>query len=293
MTYPNTFILGAPKCGTTSLAKWLALHPDVFLCPGKEPHYFNSDSGQQLISDDLEYRMLFAGAGDRKVIIDASVWYLMSKVAVSEIERKVRDARYIICARNPLDAVMSLYMEHRFSGIENSSSFDDAWKAQEQRRSGRLIPPLCRDGRLLDYGSVYQFASQVDRIFKYVPRDRVHFVLLDDVVVDPVRALDGVSEFLGLSAMEWPELSRSNAAKARYVPFASLAISRVGRMKERLGVKRSLGLLRALNKINTVAASRPTMSEVVRQDVINTYKPDVVEFGRLLDRNLVDKWKFC
>ena len=40
---PNFFIIGAPKCGTTSLAAWLAEHPAIYMSQIKEPHYFSSD----------------------------------------------------------------------------------------------------------------------------------------------------------------------------------------------------------------------------------------------------------
>jgi len=33
MNKPNFFILGAPKCGTTSLAGWLSERPNIFMCP--------------------------------------------------------------------------------------------------------------------------------------------------------------------------------------------------------------------------------------------------------------------
>ena len=41
--YPNLYIIGAPKCGTTSIANWLNCHSECFLPEVKEPHYFNSD----------------------------------------------------------------------------------------------------------------------------------------------------------------------------------------------------------------------------------------------------------
>jgi len=43
LTRANVFILGAPKCGSTSLAAWLSQHPDAFVSDPKEPRYFNSD----------------------------------------------------------------------------------------------------------------------------------------------------------------------------------------------------------------------------------------------------------
>jgi hypothetical protein len=40
---PNFFIVGAAKSGTTSVARYLAEHPQVFMSPIKEPSYFARD----------------------------------------------------------------------------------------------------------------------------------------------------------------------------------------------------------------------------------------------------------
>src|SRR3954465_5413568 len=40
--WPNLFIVGAPKAGTTSLHTYIAGHRDAFMCNPKEPHYFSS-----------------------------------------------------------------------------------------------------------------------------------------------------------------------------------------------------------------------------------------------------------
>ena len=40
---PNLFIVGAPKCGTTTLYHALRQHPEVFMSPVKEPRYWSSD----------------------------------------------------------------------------------------------------------------------------------------------------------------------------------------------------------------------------------------------------------
>src|SRR5215210_1669165 len=39
---PNLFIVGAAKCGTTSLYEYLNEHPDIYMCPVKEPHFFSN-----------------------------------------------------------------------------------------------------------------------------------------------------------------------------------------------------------------------------------------------------------
>ena len=89
MTLPNFFIVGAPKCGTTALHAYLSQHPDVFMSDPKEPHYFGSDLDfrYRRRPSDAQYRSYFAGAGDRRRIGEASVWYLYSECAADEIGR--------------------------------------------------------------------------------------------------------------------------------------------------------------------------------------------------------------
>ena len=40
---PNFFIIGAPKCGTTSLHNYLKSHSQITMSNPKEPHYFSKD----------------------------------------------------------------------------------------------------------------------------------------------------------------------------------------------------------------------------------------------------------
>ena len=64
---PNFLIVGAPKCGTTAMWKYLQAHPDVFLSPRKDMHYFGSDlrfSKRKRFSE-AEYLQFFAGAKEK------------------------------------------------------------------------------------------------------------------------------------------------------------------------------------------------------------------------------------
>ena len=56
MKKPNTFIIGAPKCGTSAMANYLDQHPDIYVSPIKEPHYFIKDDMPQ--KTDMDYLWL-------------------------------------------------------------------------------------------------------------------------------------------------------------------------------------------------------------------------------------------
>src|SRR5438093_10106606 len=85
---PNFFIVGAPRCGTTALYTYLRQHPAIFLPATKEPHYFNIDMNSGgAIRNEEEYLRLFATAGDRARVGEASVYYLSSECAAREISK--------------------------------------------------------------------------------------------------------------------------------------------------------------------------------------------------------------
>ena len=69
MSYPNTFIVGAAKAGTTSLHHYLGQHPQVFMSAWKEPHHFadiaispRHSHQMRRYADEAAYRALFADA---------------------------------------------------------------------------------------------------------------------------------------------------------------------------------------------------------------------------------------
>src|SRR5688500_5255551 len=69
---PNLFLLGAAKCGTTSLHAILGQHPDIHACWGKEPTFFNWPF--QVVRNPLEYFRLFDSP--KRYRLDSSGAYL-------------------------------------------------------------------------------------------------------------------------------------------------------------------------------------------------------------------------
>ena len=197
-TRANFFIIGAPKCGTTSMAQWLGSHPEIFMSPVKEPHFFNADD-KQLISTLERYEELFLEASERHIAVgEASVWYLSSALAIPNILRYQPAARFIVMLRNPLEMAPALHMETVFSGHENILDFLEAWKQQERRRRGGPLPAPDWVRRRLLYGDICSLGAQYKQLLSLVPEDRVLTVLLEDLVDDPRTQYVRTLQFLGL-----------------------------------------------------------------------------------------------
>ena len=76
---PSFFIIGAPKCGTTSLYRYLTLHPNIIMSIPKEPHYFSDDINNGRISELEMYLNCFNHVDEKgriKAIGEASTLYL-------------------------------------------------------------------------------------------------------------------------------------------------------------------------------------------------------------------------
>lgn len=113
VTVPNLFLVGAPRCGTTSLYRYLAAHEEIFMSPVKEPHFLGSDPYDPTsLRDESRSRALFEHAGGARVAGEASVWYLYSQTAAKQIRDFSPDARILILLRNSVDMVLSLHTHH-------------------------------------------------------------------------------------------------------------------------------------------------------------------------------------
>ena len=105
--WPNFFIVGAPKAGTSSLYAYLNEIPGIFMSPKKEPNYFSentipNDHPIKPIRDKKKYLELFKGVKGEKIIGEASTSYLADPEAPKLIHEACPDAKILISLRDPV-----------------------------------------------------------------------------------------------------------------------------------------------------------------------------------------------
>ena len=89
------FVVGAPRCGTTAIARFLAKHPEIAFSAVKEPHFFSQHDLRGLSTQDLERTVeedylhrFFAGQGaESRIGGDGSVSYLYTPEQMEAILR--------------------------------------------------------------------------------------------------------------------------------------------------------------------------------------------------------------
>lgn len=301
MRKPNLFVVGAPKSATTSYYHYLSLHPDIFMSPFKEPHYFGSDltgpKMTQFRGNLPKYMSLFKGVGDEKYMGEASNWLLFSSNAAAEIKAYNPDAKIIALMRSPVEMVYSMYYQFRYTGNETYDSFDDALAAEADRREGRNLPRMAHTLHGLRYTEIARYGEQVERYFDVFGREHVNAIIFDDLKKDAAGVYRSTLEFLGVDPEFQPEFAVVNANKQPRFWAMQQALMSVGispmLLKDQLNylsvtnpLFSKLNLVTLSMKAYTRYTKRPPMSLEARRHLNDAYRADIDHLGTLLGRDL-------
>jgi len=291
---PNLFVVGAPKCGTTSMHNYLHQHPDVFMSSRKEPHYFGSDlkaPHPYFIRDWKEYIALFSGATEQSFIGESSTWYMLSRRDAQEIHGFCPDARIIMMLRNPVDQMYALHSQRLYICNEDIVDFEETLLAEEDRRAGRRIPRDVNVVEGLYYREVATYSPQVERYLRLFPSKNVHVILFDDLQADSPRTFRRVCQFLGIDDGFVPNLQTHNAnklvrhpriyrwAKRPHPLLRSIVAFTIPRVA-------ASHIRKSIVHRNVVIGRRPTMSEGLRRSLMAEFAPEVQRLERLIGRDL-------
>ena len=165
---PSFFIIGAPKCGTSALAKYLSNHRSIFFSNLKEPNYFATDFNPKMrpIKNINDYLSLFDRARSNQLCGEGSIWYLYSKDAIENIYKFNPNAKIIIMVRNPAEMIYSLHNQKINSKDEDILDFQKAWKLSWERERGNFIPKKCKEKTTLYYHKIANYVEQFKKVYK-------------------------------------------------------------------------------------------------------------------------------
>ena len=295
MKGPNFFIVGAPKCGTSSLNNTLRWHPNIYVPLEFEPQYFCTDF--QSIADYTpeSYLRLFSGVTDQhQAVGEKSVIYLYSEVAVDNILEFNPDAKLILMLRNPVDLVYSWHSQLYYSFLEDIDDFNTAWNMQESRQRGNHIPERCPVPFALQYREIGRLGKYATRLFTKAPREQVKIIFMEDVHADVERIYAETLEFLGVDYAPRRDPRKLNVNKrhrsrwlgSHLTHDSKSRTSRVIKRIEKLPLIRKTNFRYRLHEWNKVEYKRPPLAHDMRQQLIEEFREDVMELGELTGRNL-------
>jgi len=292
---PNFLIVGAAKCGTSSLHQYLNQHPDIFMptytdegLKVKEPRFLIKEKVQKRLPKgvwDLKtYKSLFEKALHHEAIGESTVLYLFFyQTAIKNIKYYLgNDVKIIIMLRNPIERAYSAYLFASRTTQENLP-FEEALKYNKTRydKNPNLSPMILYK----ELGLYYKMVRAYIENFK-----NVHCIIYDDFVADTNLEITKVLNFLDLDdkykidstkiinmgGMSW------NSAIAKEFLMGNGTLKKI--IKTFISKKTRVKAKQKLVKQFTVRAA--DMDEDLRKKLFLFYKSDIKKLEKLIKRDL-------
>ena len=292
MRLPEFFIIGAAKCGTTTLHGLLCRHPSIFLTAQKEPHFFDNDRYYGL-GVDRYLETHFAGSDDFPVRGEATPYLQFRKVLprIGAMYDGAGSPRLIVILRDPVERCWSHYL-HMVRTTHETETFERALELEEARMTSD--GPVWWFGYFRDGLYTRQLQPWIDRF----GRDAMHVLFNEDLRRDREATLRGLFRFLGVE--EGVEIAvgsdRNRAATPRSKVLAR-ALNQPSALKNAL--KRVMPgwagkrIKEALNRRNLRVwrdDEKPVMAPATADRLRAAYADEVAAVEALTGRSL-DAWR--
>lgn len=199
-------IAGAQKAGTSALADFLETHPNVQM-PHKDElhrtvqparHFF--DDEERFAKAAIDYAPLQRGCVRKRpanLLGSCTPVYIYWKTAMERIRDYNDKIKLIILLRNPADRAFSHWNMQRDRNLE-PLDFMDAVQAEKQRAE-KARPFQLRKYSYVDRGF---YAEQIERVFRFFPREQMQAIKFENFRRDPGATLDATCEFLGIEPLK-------------------------------------------------------------------------------------------
>ncbi len=227
---PSFLIVGAQRCGTTSMYRALEQHPAVLRALlHKGVHYFDTDYPRGLdwyqghFPLTAHARLRQRSVGVPPLTFEASPYYMFHPMAAERIARDLPGAKLLVLLRDPVERAYSAHAHELARGYE-TEPFERALELEDARLAGeteRLMADPAYNSHSHQhhaYRSRGQYIEQLERLERCVGRGRIHVVDCGDWFTAPQGAFDAVLDFLGLPAHPGIAFDKHNARDRSPMP---------------------------------------------------------------------------
>lgn len=171
--WPNLFVPGAAKSGTTTLHYCLNQHPDIWMSPEKETNYFSSDALYNVREKTEYYLSLFRKGKYCMYRGESSPSYmLLSSLTARRIKARTNQSKFIFILRNPIDRVFSQYAWVRGRGLENRSFEIAFWDSAQA---------VSASGYDQDYYRLGCYGTLLVPYYETFGKENIHLILTENL----------------------------------------------------------------------------------------------------------------
>jgi hypothetical protein len=235
----NLFLIGAPKCGTTSLAESLSSFQEISLGKKKEPNFFNSDFKNLIDCNDInEYLNLYNFNNDSIYFLDSSTVYLRSQDAVSNIIDFNSQSKFILCYRKNLTKMFV-------------SVYNQLYKSQKIKVPLSKVKDINDISMLDEIISICNLGEQIQKLL-----DRIDDI--NSILFIPMNELDNMekidrrlSRFLNVKMNQYYKRKSNVGVKRIRSKSLPILVAKLNKLKLFFGLKHiSFGFNKQITKMN-------------------------------------------
>lgn len=233
---PDFIIIGAQRCGTTSLYNYLLQHPRVLPAFHKEVHYFDLHFHEGVawyrshfpLCEHLPLARKLSRAAYKSG--EASPYYIFHPLAPRRVATLLPRCKLIALLRNPVDRAYSHY-HHQVRMGHETLTFEEAIDAERERLEGeteRLMDDETYRSHSYQYYSYLtrgEYAKQLERWMEYFPREQILVLASEELFASPREVVWKVFKFLDLRSFRIR--CTSNINPASYPPMSPAARARL------------------------------------------------------------------
>jgi Sulfotransferase family len=304
---PNLFIVGHPRSGTSSLHDYLNQHPDIFMTAIKEPNFFALDfreasdrfHGKQLYfpyRSEERYMRLYRKWKHESIGGEASATNLCSKVSAREIHRFNPQAKIIMLFREPVDFLYSYHSATQFALGEHHKNFEKALEAEKSRRRGQDLSKRVISPPWLFYSEFVKYADQLRHFQNYFDKDHIKIIIFDDFKAGTPDVFRNVLSFLDVAPDFRPSYGIVNPNKQIRWPLLKKYTLDSPYFRKTLRLffsDESYAGMKSFYKTKMVKHKpRPTLDEALRTKLMKKIKPEIEDFSKTLDLDLLARWGY-
>jgi len=305
--WPDFFVVGQAKSGTTALAEMLGQHDRVFIPRIKEPGFFANElfaaehHGRAI--GELRYHRLFADAREDQVAGDASTQYIYSAQAATRIAAVRPDARIIVFFRDPVAFIVSLHRQLVQNRYEPEADLGRALALEEERTHGRRVPKLAPRPTGLLYTRRARYVEQLARYERAFPAEQILPLIYEDFRADNRATLARIFEFVGVPDDPSITPSRANPTVQVRSVGAHRALYALSAIRASPASGAVNAIVRAIPegaRVRATAFARDRLREpaprepdpAVLASLRVRLRPEVVALSEHLGRDLVSLWGY-
>jgi hypothetical protein len=198
--FPDGIIIGAQKCGTTSLFYYLIQHPAIVGSQPKEVQFFDRNYHR----GTSWYKAHFP-LQPHQIKIEASPEYLFLPHIAKRIRDTVPSVKLIVLLRNPTDRAISSYFHQLRAGKETLPIMEALQKEEERTSTG---DQALKNSDFSPNQEYLQFSykrrgiylEQLQHYWDQFSKENILILQYEKFAADPISIAQFVFQFLGVDS---------------------------------------------------------------------------------------------